>query len=177
MNRIERKGQNFIGYEYKELSTDSPLFSLLIDCYQHFGWELDDTVFRSSTGNRVELKRNRRIINKAELTRLQRKFEANIASLEELEKAKTMKATIAALTIGIVGTAFMAGSVFAVTADSPRIILSILLAIPAFIGWLSPYFIYKRITADQIKQLTPVIEETYDTIYLVCEKGAKLLHK
>lgn len=177
MNRIEKKGHHFIGYEYKEISTATPMFSLLVDCYGYFGWDVDENTRHAHTDHFIKLKRDRRIINKAELTRLQRKFEAGVADLVELEKAKTTKATIAALTLGIVGTAFMAGSVFAVTAEPPRIFLSILLAIPAFIGWISPYFVFKKMKAIQIEALNPAIEETYDAIYSVCEKGAKLLHK
>lgn len=176
MNKIEKKGQNFIGYEYKELTTNDRHFSLLIDCYKYFGWEVDENDLHSPTGNLIRLKRDRRIINKAELTRLQRKFEAGIAELVTLERAKTEKATISALTIGMIGTAFMAGSVFAVTAETPQILLSIVLAIPAFLGWIAPYFIYQKVKTAQIKALNPLMEETYEAIYQVCEKGAKLLH-
>ena len=85
-------------------------------------------------------------------------------------------ATVYALVIGILGTAFMAGSVFAVTAQSPNIILCILLAIPGFIGWITPYFVYKEIVKRQTGKVTQLIEEKYDEIYKICERGNKLLH-
>ena len=111
-----------------------------------------------------------------ELTRLQRNFEACINEIEELEKSKTSTATVYALVIGILGTAFMAGSVFAVTAQSPNIILCILLAIPGFIGWITPYFVYKEMVKRQTGKVTQLIEEKYDEIYKICERGNKLLH-
>jgi len=57
------------------------------------------------------------IRNKAELTRLQRQFDSCVAEVVALEQSKTTGAMIAALSIGIAGTAFMAGSIFAYLAD------------------------------------------------------------
>ena len=111
-----------------------------------------------------------------ELTRLQRNFEACVNEIVALENSKTSVTTMYALIVGIVGTAFMAGSVFAVTAQSPHIVLSVLLAIPGFIGWILPYFLYKRIVGKQTQKLIPLIEEKYDEIYEICEKGNKLLY-
>lgn len=184
MEDTGRQRKNFVGYEYKEIIAESSRISFLLDGYECFGWEPDESL----TGNRetkassyqkkavLHLKRNRKIINKMELTRLQRNFEACVKEIEELEKSKTSAATIYALVAGIIGTAFMAGSVFAVTAQPPYIVLSILLAIPAFIGWIIPYFLYRRITRKQTEKLTPLIEQKYDEIYEICEKGNKLLY-
>ena len=91
-----------------------------------------------------------------------------------LEKSKTGLATVLALSTGVLGTAFMAGSVFAVTAEPPVIWLCILLAIPAFAGWILPYFVYKKVKEEKIKKVTPYIEEKYDEIYEICEKGHSL---
>lgn len=83
------------------------------------------------------------------------------------------KAVMIALIAGVIGTAFMAGSTFAVTAQPPHIMLCILLAIPGFTGWILPYFLYKRMVCMQTEKITPLIEAKYDEI---CEKGNKLLH-
>lgn len=125
----------------------------------------------------LHLKRNRKIINKMELTRLQRNFEACEKEIEALDKSKTSVATIYALMIAIIGTAFMAGSVFAVSAQPPYILLSIVLAVPAFVGWIIPYFFYRRVVRKQTEKLEPVIEQKYDEIFEICEKGNKLLNK
>lgn len=58
------------------------------------------------------MRRDRKIVNKAELTRLQRKFESCVGQLLSLEHSKTSAATVGSLVIGVIGTAFMAGSVF-----------------------------------------------------------------
>lgn len=184
MEDTGRQRKNFVGYEYKEIIAESSRLSFLLDGYECFGWELDEKRIENRENKNpsypkkeiLQLKRNRKIINKMELTRLQRNFEACVKEIELLEKSKTSVATIYALVAGIIGTAFMAGSVFAVTAQPPYIILSIILAVPAFIGWIVPYFLYRRITRKQSEKLTPLIEQKYDEIYEICEKGTKLLH-
>ena len=115
-------------------------------------------------------------MNKMELTRLQRNFEACVNEIEELEKSKTSAATMYSLIVGIIGTAFMAGSTFAVTAEPPHILWCILLAIPGFIGWILPPFLHRKLVERQRKKITPLIEEKYDEIYEICEKGNKLLY-
>ena len=79
------------------------------------------------------------------------------------------------LFLGVVGAAFMDGSTFAATAQPPQYILCILLAIPGVLGWIFPYFLYKKIVGKQTKKVTPLIEAKYDEIYEICEKGNKLI--
>lgn len=184
MDNMGRKQRNFVGYEYKELLTESSRFSFLLDGYENFGWELDENLLESREGRNpvpqqkkvLRLKRNRKIVNKMELTRLERNFEACVNEIDKLEREKTSMATACALALGIIGTAFMAGATFAVTAQSPNYILCIIFALPGFLGWTFPYFLYKKIVGKQTERVTPLMEEKYDEIYEICEKGNKLLH-
>lgn len=172
-----KEQREFMSYEYKELNVKENLASFYLDCYENFGWQQDDNFPPQKSGDMVtlKLKRNRKIVNKVELTRLQRHFEADMQDIFSLENSKTTMAMIASLTIGILGTACMAGSVFAVTADPPVIWLCILLAVPAFAGWILPYFVYKKLKEEKTKKVTPYIEEKYEEIYEICEKGHSLL--
>ena len=167
----------FTSYEYKELNVKEEQASFYLDCYENFGWQQDENFPPQNKGDSVilKLKRNRKIANKVELTRLQRHFEADMEDIASLEKSRTNQATVIALTIGVLGTAFMAGSVFAVTAEPPIIWLCILLAVPAFAGWILPYFVYKRVKEEKTKKVTPYIEEKYEEIDAICEKGHSLL--
>lgn len=169
--------ENFMSYEYKELNVREEVASFYLDCYENFGWKQDDNFSPQQNGGRIilKLKRNRKIVNKTELTRLERNFEANMEEIYSLENSKTTLASILALIIGILGTACMAGSVFAVTTTPPIIWLCVLLAIPAFIGWILPWFVYRKTKEEKIKQVTPYIEEKYNEIYKICEKGHSLL--
>ena len=189
MEQAKRRNRNFIAYEYKEVTADIAQASFLMDGYVNFGWEIDENVmsdtterYLAKTGTHqyrktvIRLKRDRNILNKTELTRLQRNFEACVVEIGNLEKEKTSRPSVTALTVGILGTAFMAGSTFAVTAEPPRILLCIILAIPGFLGWILPYFLYKAGVRKQTEKMTPLIEEKYDEIYEICEKGNKLLN-
>lgn len=174
--------KEFVAYDYKEIIADSDKISFLIDGYENFGWEIDDRFSnnRETTASyldriAIRMKRNRKIVNKAELTRLERHFEACVREIDMLEKSKTSNATMYALIIGIIGTAFMAGSVFAVVAEPPRILLCILLAIPAFVGWILPCLVYKKTLAKDADRIVPLIEAKYDEIYEICAKGNKLV--
>lgn len=174
---MENQSRSFIAYEYKEVSVNDNNASFYMDCYEAFGWEADGNIVSHNTpaGKTLRLKRDRKIINKAELTRLQRHFEACANDIEMLEKSKNSAAMIWSMTVGLIGTAFMAGSVFAITNTPPKILLCIILAIPAFIGWILPYFIYRKILSKQTEKIQPLIEKKYDEIYEICEKGYSLL--
>lgn len=81
MNEITRNAKNFIGYEYKEVTATSAMEDVFADGYPNFGWVLDGIVPSAlgfSTVN-LKFKRDRKIRNKAELSRLQRQFEQNAA--------------------------------------------------------------------------------------------------
>ena len=185
----KRRNGSFIAFEYKEVIADIGQASFLIDGYENFGWEIDENVMPDTTERYsvkkgetqhkkvvIRMKRDRKILNKMELTRLQRNFEACVAEIGNLEKEKTSRPSVLALTVGILGTAFMAGVTFAVTAQPPQILLCIILAIPGFLGWILPYFLYKTGVRKQTEKITPLIEEKYDEIYEICEKGNKLLN-
>lgn len=174
---MKEKGTDFIGYEYKEVTVPDEQASMYLDCYENFGWEQDGNIAISKghSGTTIRMKRNRKIINKMELTRLQRQFEACVSEIEALDRAKTSAATVWALIIGILGTAFMAGSTFAVVHEPPIVWLCILLAIPGFIGWILPYYVYKQVARKKTQKIQPLIEAKYEEIYQVCEKGHSLL--
>ena len=73
------KEQGYIGYEYKTITISKQMESLYTDAYQNFGWELEGTEIpiNSAPGNvEMKFKRDRKLRNKMEVTRLQRQFEA-----------------------------------------------------------------------------------------------------
>lgn len=184
MSEIIKANHSFVGYDYKEVITTKENISFLIDGYKNFGWEVDENISHNMHGITpnpyanviLRLKRDRKIMNKMELTRLERNFEFCMREIDHLEKSKNSKATMYALIVGIIGTAFMTGSVFAVTATPPRIALCIVLGLPALAGWILPYYIYKIAVRKRTEKVTPLIEEKQDEVYEICEKGSKLLY-
>lgn len=166
---------NFVGYEYKNLTTKQGMESVYADGYRNFGWQMEtSSIPEHSLGSvSIKFKRDRKILNKAELTRLQRQFESCVGEIESLEHSKTIGASITAITIGIIGTAFMALSTFSYLGG--MLPLMIILAVPGFIGWIIPYFCYNAMQRSKGSKISPLIDKKYDEIYEVCEKASGLL--
>ena len=137
----------FESFDYTKVTVAENQMSQYMDGYEHFGWKVDSNVpIEKGMGKvTIHLKRSRTVLNKMELTRLQRHFEACMSEIAALENSTESFAMIAALTSGISGCAFMAGSVFAVTAAKPIIWLMILLAIPGFFLWGIAYPLYEKV--------------------------------
>ena len=176
MSETTRNSENFIGYEYKEIITTREMEGVYADAYPNFGWQLESITpspFGISTVN-LKFKRDRKIRNKAELSRLQRQFEAGIAEIGNLERSKSFSAFITAMTVGLIGTAFLAGATIAFIYFD-MMLLMIILAVPGFVGWYLPYMLYKKVTAKRTATVMPLIDQQYDAIYEVCEKGHAML--
>ncbi|MBS5285246.1 MAG: hypothetical protein KHY46_15585 [Clostridiales bacterium] len=164
----------FVGFEYMEVPTKRSMESLYVDGYQNFGWEYEGTFTQGESEYvTMKFKRNRKIRNKAELSRLQRQFESCAHEIEALEQSQTTTATIAAFSIGLAGTALMGGSMFAYL--NGMLPLMVILAIPGFLGWIIPYFCYRKLQSTKALQIAPIIEQKNDEIYAVCEQGCNLL--
>lgn len=118
-------------------------------------------------------KRDKDLPQKSELNRLQSSFESCTAAINHLEKSKSTTAVSLAYVVGLMGTFFMAGSVFGQLAG--LLPLSIILAVPGFSGWIMPYFLHQVLKAKKTKKVTPLINEQYGRIYEVCAKANMLV--
>lgn len=172
MSEIKMNENKFVMNEYIEVNVKQDLAQLCSDCYHTLGW----TIMNTSTGiNSVTLKlmRDRKIKNRTALCDLQRKCEDAFSAIEKLENSKTTKPMAVAIGVGIIGTVFMATSVFAYLAS--MIQHCVILAIPGFTGWVLPYFLYKKYLKESTKKANPMIDRNYDIIYEACEKAGQLL--
>lgn len=172
---MSEEKDSFVGYEYKNVVIKEPMENMYVDGYMNFGWQLESSA-QGLPGKReviLNLKRDRKIRNKAELTRLQRQFESCMEEINSLENKKIIGAATVAYVVGVIGTAFMAGSVFAYIGG--MLVLSIILAIPGFLGWIIPYLLFCNIRSKKSAQMEPIINQKHDEIYEVCEKANALL--
>lgn len=147
------------------------------DGYACFGWQERTDKPHEKNGDKVTLHyvRNRNILNKTELIRLQRQFEDCMAQIQAMQRRADSIPLAASLAAGLLGTAFVAGSVFAVTASTPVIWLTILLAIPGFTLWGAAYPICRKEQQRQRERLLPLIDAKYDEAARTAEKAKKLL--
>ena len=187
MKNTETK--DFVAYEYLSMNVTSEKEALYIDCYENFGWILtnnnglvdkEDYYINNSNINgkkmiNLKFKRDRKIQNKAKVISLQKKLERGLKELERLESEPSTKGTIYAVIISVIGTIFLALSVFAITATNPLILLGIITGIIGLSGWFLSYPIYKKIKTKQENINTTLIEEQYNNIYDSCEQAKKLI--
>jgi hypothetical protein len=172
MSETKMNENRFVMNEYLEVNVKQDLVQLCSDCYHTLGW----TIMNASTGIesvKLKLQRDRKIKNRAALCDLQRKCEDAFSSIEKLESSKATKAMVVSMGVGIAGTVFIAGSVFAYLAS--MIPVCVILAIPGFIGCGLPYFLYEKYIKESTEKVSPLIDRNYDVIYEACEKASKLL--
>ena len=172
---MSNQENSFVGFEYMEVPAKRSMESMYVDSYRSFGWVFEGPSAREESGDTVKLifKRERRLRGQAELTRLQRQFESCARESEARERTRTTAASIAAFTIGLAGTAFLGGAVFAYL--NGLLPLMVVLAVPGFLGWIAPYFCYQKIRQRRTEQVSPIIEQKNDEICSVCEQGCRLL--
>ena len=83
--------KDFVGYEYKEITGPDSRVSQYLDCYECFGWQIDENIPAGSRMGQttIRLKLARKLVNKRWLTRPQRHFEACLREIAALEQSKT----------------------------------------------------------------------------------------
>lgn len=172
MSENAKNENKFTMNEYLEVEINQKQLEFCKDCYRALGW----TIVNINSGiikMTMKLRRDRKIKNREQLGVLQRNCEDALKSIEQLEESKTTKAMAVSLGIGIVGTVFMGCSVFAYLTGMFR--LHVFLAIPGFIGWVLPYYLYKNMKKKSSAKAEPMIAHNYDLIYDACEKAVSLL--
>ena len=140
----------FESFDYTKVTVAENQMSQYMDGYEHFGWRVDSNVpIEKGMGKvTIHLKRSRAVLNKMELTRLQRHFEACMSEIVALENS---------------------------TESFAMIWLMILLAIPGFFLWGIAYPLYKNVKKWRAEKVKPLIEAKLDEAEKVCEKGHALL--
>lgn len=180
--------KDFIAYEYLSLNVKTEQEPLYIDCYETFGWVLvnntalidkEDYYINNFNINKnqvinIKFKRDRRIKNKVQLLSLQRKLETALKELSKLERQPYTAGIITSLTIGLIGTVFLAISVFALTVTTPFYFLGILAGIIGLFGWTIGFLSFGKVKAKKETENIPLIEEQYNIIYDSCEQAKKL---
>ena len=162
----------FMSYDYKELVVDNDLDLYHLDALECFGWKIDES--KSIAQKKYVLKRQRHIVNKTELIRLEKNLDSCLYEINQLQKSIDSYSIINALSIGLIGTALMACSTFAVVYEPPLILPCIIFALPGFIGWILPCILYKRFKEKRRQKIKPYVEKKYDEIDQICNKAIQL---
>ncbi len=173
--------QEELTYEYLEVVNDSSLIPLLMDGYESFGWEItkqtqlmqEEKNGKHLSNEKLGLRRNRHILNKMELTRLQRNFESCVVELVKMEKNKKRKGRTTAISMTIIGCTLVAISVFFITM-SIHIVASTVIGLIGIIMWILSIPVYRKIVESETKRINSLIDQKYEEIYIICAKGKKI---
>lgn len=171
----ETTATEFTPYEYLTLQVDRELEPLYKDTYRNLGWTIEGYGSRLpnvSTAT-LKLKRDRRIHNRQAVLEQQRTAEQALATIATIERSKDSAPMAAALGAGLLGSAFLAGSVFAITAN--LWVLGIPLGVVGLAGWATGYFAHGRVKAGRVAKVTPLIDREYETVYAAGERAAQLM--
>lgn len=174
----EKMSRDFSNYDFKEVVVDTVHVPLYLDCYQEFGWVQNEVAPISTCiagKTKLMLKRSRTILNKMELTRLERNFESCAEEIQELQRSAGRSAAVISISTAAIGIALLIGSIMAITATPQQIIIAIRLVIPAIVCIVSafPLFGYFKLKRSKVTQ--PLIELKYREVHNICKKGASLL--
>lgn len=169
--------REFESYDYLNITVSAAYCSQYIDGYESLGWQQDENVPQEHSGDKITLhmKRSRSIMNKTELTRLQRHYEACVREIIVLEESRQSIPTMVAIGMGMLGCAFLAGSVFAIIGEPPVYWLMVLLGIPGLALWGAALPVYRMVRHWRSAKVTPLIETKYDEAYEVCARAQSLL--
>lgn len=121
----------------------------------------------------LTFKRDKKLPSKDQISNLEISFEQNASKIETLDASKTTGATVAAYTIGLIGTVFLGAATFAYLYG--LLSLCIILAIPGFICWVLPFFVKHVMAARKSAVVQPQIEKVYEDIDQICRKANAIM--
>lgn len=173
-------------YEYKDILVDGDAIAFYLDSYRNFGWTLvehdsyrSEQIARPQGKIKLKMQRELGLVNRVELTRLQRHFEDSLNQMDRLKHSRTAVASSVALTIGVFGILCITGAIFMMKQQLPiqMMLLRVMLILLGMISFVLPYFLYQKLVLKKRMEIDPLIQQKEKEIYEICEKGYKMIKK
>lgn len=171
--------KDFVSFEYRTKMVKAEQQSKAMDMYEAFGWEVTGTTRTATDSVTLSLKRDRKQKHKQELTKIERQAETLFDTIINLQKAKTMGASIFAYIFGIISTLILGGGmclVMLIENSIPALAGGIVLGIVGLALCCVTYPIYKKIATNKTNKLLPIIDDNEEKLANLLEKGNDLLH-
>lgn len=171
--------KDFVSYEYRTKTVKAKDETKAIDMYEAFGWEVTSTSPALVDSVTLSLKRDRKQKHKQELNKLERQAEDVFETINGLQRAKTLGASIFAYIFGSIAALILGGGMclcLLIENNIPAFAGGIILGIAGIALCGVNYLIYKKIVDRKTKALLPIIDRTEENFANILEKGNDLLH-
>lgn len=196
------ENEKFVAYEYKQISVKSDSAELYTDCLQNFGWKLVEeqkngygghpfgpaamvsefagAVSQASAENAsdvdlvtLKFKRDRKLPNKLELYKLEKKCEEALEAIEKLKKKNSAYSIGISIGAGIIGTAFLGLGVYYFIAAN--VLVGIGCSAIGFFGWAAGFFANLKLSRKKAEQSESMIHHHLEVAYGACERAHEML--
>lgn len=169
---------SFTAREYATVRIPARHEQLHRDTYRAFGWTVEAwrgpaASFVPATSTSIlKLTRDRALRGRQALGEFQRQAEGALLRIDALERSRSVRATLVAVILGLVGAAFLAGSVLLL--DSGPSIVAVGLGINGLGLWALAWPASRLTAARRAKRVAPLLDREYDTVYDACERASAL---
>lgn len=164
--------KDYESYEYITVKIKYDLAAMCRESYEAFGWEvLLERI--SGEGRLLQLRRKRKLKNRAKVMEQQRKMEDALVALERLESHSELFPTMISILLGMVGAGCIAASILALQND--RLILFFLLEVPGIVFATLPIWMKRWLLKPFRKRYEKEMDAQRRLIREACRKGEEWL--
>lgn len=172
--------ENAITYDYKTIKVKREYETIVCDAYENLGWELTNTSASENSLFYINLsfKRNRKIENKMELTKLQEKVDNILANIENLQTKKKNAGVVEGISTDVVGALIFGGGMsmsMLNTASVGLLVGGIAVGIVGITVGLLGWLVFKKINKKKNTKIQPILESEFDKLADVCEQAHGLI--
>lgn len=175
-NNMQEK--DFVSYEYRTKTVKSKDMTKATDMYEAFGWEVTSAAHTAVYNTTLSLKRDRKQKHKQELSRLERQAEEIFGTINNLQRAKTLGASVFSYIFGCIAALLLGGGMSLIMLNQNNFaafVGGIALGIAGIALCCVNYFIYKKMVEKKTGELLPIIDDNEEKLANILEKGNDLL--
>lgn len=170
--------KDFVSYEYRTKTVKSKDMTKATDMYEAFGWEVTSAAHTDVDNTTLSLKRDRKQKHKQELSRLERQAEEIFGTINNLQRAKTLGASVFSYIFGCIAALLLGGGMSLIMLNQNNFaafVGGIALGIAGIALCCVNYFIYKKMVEKKTGELLPIIDDNEEKLANILEKGNDLL--
>lgn len=170
--------KDFVSYEYRTKTVKSKDMTKATDMYEAFGWEVTSAAHTGVNNTTLSLKRDRKQKHKQELSRLERQAEEIFGTINNLQRAKTLEASVFSYIFGCIAALLLGGGMSLIMLNQNNFaafVGGIALGIAGIALCCVNYFIFKKMVEKKTGELLPNIDDNEEKLANILEKGNDLL--